>query len=264
MREYFRLAPSRIEGAVCHLDLVWFVLFCTMDKVMRNTISFRKNCSKVSIVIFLASVFNPISMAFASHHYTEKQLDGLEARVGKTFWVVSVNNRTPAFLSGATPNAPSFHAQPNEAFQITELIGRKLKNPYYKVKFASGKEGYILPEAFHEEFHLTIVSLDPQAEEKKKAAQTAEEDKKRVDWIRAQPWSQAVKESAIQGRPVLGMNTREVKRILGSPSRVSKIQAPQRFGEEHWFYADGSVLIFQNGLLTRIEPKEGKEQKTHQ
>jgi hypothetical protein len=224
---------------------------------------FLKHYSKISIFSAILGVFfNPIFPALASHHYTEKQLDGLEARVGKTFWVVSVNDRTPSFLSGAMPSAASFHAAPNESFQVTELIGRKAKNPYYKVKFASGKEGYIRPEAFHEEFNLTIVSLDPEAEEKKKTAQAAEEDKKRVDWIRVQPWSQAVKESAIQGRPVLGMNTREVKKILGNPSRVSKIQAPQRFGEEHWFYADGSVLIFQNGLLTGIEPMEGKEQKT--
>jgi hypothetical protein len=46
---------------------------------------------------------------------------------------------------------------------------------------------------------------------------------------------------------------------LCKPTRVTRIQAPQRFGEEHWFYADGSVLIFQNGLLIRIEPKEKKD-----
>jgi hypothetical protein len=227
---------------------------------MGDILSFLKHYSKIGLAIFLVAFFNPVFPTLASHHYTEKQLDALEARVGKTFWVVSVNGRTPSFLSGAMPSAASFHAEPNEAFEVTELIGRKAKNPYYKVKFASGKEAYIRPEAFHEEFNLTIVGVDPQADEKKRSAKAAEDDQKRVDWIRAQPWSQAVKESAIQRRPVQGMKTGEVKKILGSPSRVSKIKAPQRFGEEHWFYADGSVLIFQNGLLTRIEPKPQKEQ----
>jgi hypothetical protein len=227
---------------------------------MGDILSFLKHCSKIGLAIFLVAFFNPVFPTLASHHYTEKQLDALEARVGRTFWVVSVNNRTPVFLSAATPSASSFTAQANEPFEITELIGRKAKNPYYKVKFVSGKEGYILPEAFHEELNSTIVSVDPQADEKKKASQAAEEDKKRVEWIRAQPWSQAVKESAMQRRPVPGMNTGEVKKILGNPSRVSKIKAPQRFGEEHWFYADGSVLIFQNGLLIRIESKPQKEQ----
>jgi hypothetical protein len=223
---------------------------------MRGILSFLKHYRKTCLAIFLFAFFHPVYPTLASHHYTEKQLNALEARVGKTFWVVSVNDRTPSFLSAATPSAASFHAQPNETFQVTELIGRKAKNPYYKVKFASGKEGYIRPEAFHEEFNLTIVSVDPQADEKKRSAQATEDDQKRVEWIRAQPWPQAVKESAIQRRPVPGMKTGEVKKILGSPSRVSKIKAPQRFGEEHWFYADGSVLIFQSGLLTRIEPKK--------
>jgi hypothetical protein len=196
------------------------------------------------------------STAGASGHYTEKQLDAFAARVGRTFWVVSVDNRTPSFLSAAAPNAPSFRPQSNESFEITELVGRQARNPYYKVKFSSGKDGYILPEGFQEELNLTILSVDPQADEKKKAAAGAEEDKKRVEWIQAQPWSQAVKEAAIQRRPVAGMNTGEIKKVLGEPTRTTKVRGPQRFAEEHWFYADGSVLIFQNKLLTRIESKE--------
>lgn len=210
-------------------------------------------------MIFLVACFASISMALASPHYTDKQLDAFEARVGRIFWVVSVNDRTPAFLSAAAPNASTFRVPPNESFEITELVGRKNKNPYYKVKFASGKEGYILPEAFQEELNSTILTVDPQADEKKKAAAAGEDEKKRLEWIQAQPWSQAVKQAAIQRRPVPGMKTGEVNKILGKPTRVTKIQAPQRIGEEHWFYPDGSVVIFQNGLLIRIEPKEKKD-----
>ena len=220
--------------------------------------SFSGACRSVIpiLVAFLAST----SMALASGRYTEKQLDAFATRVGRTFWVVSANDRTPSFLSAAAQKAPSFRAQPNESFEITELVGRRAQDPYYKVKFSSGKDGYIPPETFQEELNLTILSVDPQADEKKKAAAGAEEDKKRVEWIHAQPWSQAVKEAAIQRRPVAGMNTGEVKKVLGEPTRVTKVHAPQRFAEEHWFYADGSVLVFQNKLLTRVEPKEKKGQ----
>jgi hypothetical protein len=211
-----------------------------------------------SIAIFLVVSFAPISTSFASS-YSERQLDSLAERVGRTYWVVSVNNQTPSFQSAAATKASSFRAEPNESFEITELVGRKTDHPYYKVKFASGKEGYISPDSFHEELNLTILSVDPQADEKKKAAAAGEDEKKRLEWIQAQPWSQAVKQAAIQRRPVPGMKTGEVTKILGKPTRVSKIQAPQRFGEEHWFYADGSVVIFQNGLLIRIEPKEKKD-----
>ncbi len=153
-------------------------------------------------MIFLLACFASISTAFASS-YSERQLDALAERVGRTYWVASVNNRTPSFLSAVATKASSFRVEPNESFEITELVGRKTDHPYYKVKFAS--------------------------------------------------------EAAIQRRPVPGMKTGEVNKILGKPTRVTKIQAPQRFGEEHWFYPDGSVVIFQNGLLIRIEPKEKKD-----
>ena len=208
------------------------------------------------VTLFLFVWLAPLCAVSASNHYSEKQLEALAERVGKIYWVVSMNDRTPSFLTTPAPNASSFRAQPNESFEITELTGQKAKNPYYKVKFSSGKEGYIRPDAFHEELNVTILTLDPQADEKKKAALAAQEDKKRVDWIKAQPWSQAVKEAALKRQAVPGMNGGEVKRVVGSPTRVSRVQAPQRVAEEHWIYPDGSVLIFQNGLLTRIEPKD--------
>ena len=229
---------------------------------MRCDVANRQNSSsrfcRNARVIFLLACFASISTAFASS-YSERQLDALAERVGRTYWVASVNNRTPSFLSAVATKASSFRVEPNESFEITELVGRKTDHPYYKVKFASGKEGYISPDSFHEELNLTILSVDPQADEKKKAAAAGEDEKKRLEWIQAQPWSQAVKEAAIQRRPVPGMKTGEVNKILGKPTRVTKIQAPQRFGEEHWFYPDGSVVIFQNGLLIRIEPKEKKD-----
>ena len=213
----------------------------------------------MAIFVFLLST----SIAIASQRYTEKQLDAFAARVGRTFWITSVDNRTPAFLSAAARNAPSFHPQPNESFEITELVGRQAENPYYKVKLSSGKDGYIVPESFQEELNLTILSIDPQADKKRKTAAGTEQDKKRVDWIQSQPWSQAVKEAAIQRRPMPGMNTGEVKKVLGEPARVTKVHAPQRFAEEHWLYPDGSVLIFQNKLLARIEPKKKENPQTH-
>jgi hypothetical protein len=195
----------------------------------------------------------------ASHHYTEKQLDSLAARVGRTFWIVAVNHETPLFLSAPSPHASSFAVPPNLSFEVLELVGRREKNPYYKVRFESGREGFIAPERFHEGLNWTIVTSDPQAEARRKAALQAEEEKKRVEWIQAQPWSRSVKEATIKRRPVLGLSTAEVKKALGDPTRAVKSKGPQRLAEEQWFYPDGSVLIFINGLLSRVESVEKKQ-----
>jgi hypothetical protein len=211
----------------------------------------------VGSIIFFTFMFCTLSpITLASNHYTEKQLEVLSERVGKIYWVAKVNNRMPSFLSAAAPKAALFQPQPNESFEIKELIGQKAKDPYYKVKFESGKEGYIRPEAFTEELNVTILSVDPQGDAKKKAAEAAEEDKKRVDWIKAQPWSEAVKEAALKRQPVPGMNTGEVKKVVGTPTRITNVRGPQRLVEEQWFYADDSVLVFHNGLLVRIEPRD--------
>jgi len=190
----------------------------------------------------------------ASHHYTVRHLDVLATRVGKTYWIVAVNNRIPAFLSTPAANASSFQPQANEAFAVTELTGREQINPYYKVKFDSGKEGYIQPDKFLEELNLTIVAVDPQAHEKKKAAAAAAEEKKRVEWIQAQPWSPGIKAAAIRRQVIGGMNEAEIKKILGNPVRVIRVKAQLNVAEEHWLYPDGSTVIFYNGLLNRIEP----------
>jgi hypothetical protein len=191
----------------------------------------------------------------ASDHYTDKQLDALASRVGKIYWinVNSQNPKPPTFLSTPAANAPTFSVGGNESFEITDLAGRANKDPYYKVKFESGKVSYIRPDVFLEEFNVTILSIDPKADEKKHLEEQAGEEQKRVEWIKAQPWSPAVKEAAIKKQPTPGLNAAEVKRVLGTPRRVTRLRGLAKVSEEHWFYADGSVLIFNNGLLSRVE-----------
>jgi hypothetical protein len=200
-----------------------------------------------------------LTPAAASNHYTEKQLNALETRVGKVFWISPLEERLPSFLTSPASGASAFQPAANESFEITELVGRKAKNPYYKVKFDSGKEGYIHAQAFHEQFNSTILTIDPLADEKKLSAERDEEEKARIAWIHSQPWSAALKESAINRQAVTGMTVGEAKKVLGDPRRVSRVRGPQQFTEEHWFYPDGSVLIFRNGALNRIETTKKRE-----
>jgi hypothetical protein len=206
----------------------------------------------------MLTVLLAINLADASNHFTDKQLDALAFRVGKTFWIRPANGKTPVFLTAPKPTATTFRPDDDDSFEIVELTGRANKNPYYKVRFESGKVGYIRPEIFHEEVNATILSVDPRADDKKKAEQQAEEEKKRVDWIEAQPWSRAVKEAALRKQPTPGLNGPEVKRILGAPTRVSKTRGPIKFPEELWYYPDGLVVTFHNGLVSKIEKREVK------
>ena len=217
----------------------------------------RNEAVACGVILGLALLFMH-SKVFSSDHYTDKQLDALEARVGKIFWLNPRNEKTPAFLSAPAPSAATFRPAQNESFEITELAGRAAKDPYYKVKFESGKVGYIRPEMFFEEFNATILSADPLADEKKRAEEQSIEDKKRIDWINAQPWSLPVKEAAIKKQATPGLDAAEVKRVLGPPRRVMKVRGAIKVSEEHWFYPDGSVLIFNNGLLSRIEKTQNK------
>jgi hypothetical protein len=230
--------------------------------VSNNVVGFRRAGKWPALRYWLDAVlliFLAVTPVYASNHYTDHQLDALATRVGKIYWIVPVKNQTPAFLSNPTANATSFHPQANESFEITELVGRKDKNPYYKVRFNSGREAFIHPDIFVEELNLRITSVDPQAIDKKRAAEAAEEEKKRVAWIQAQPWPRNVKEAAVKRQVMGGMSTGEVKQILGKPVRVSKVKAQFNNPEEHWLYADGSTIVFQNGLLSRIEPKRNTE-----
>ena len=195
-----------------------------------------------------------VPSAFASHHYTQKQLDALAQRVGKIFWLAnSPGAQQPVFYEAPAAGAASFQPAGTDSFTITELSGQRDKNPYYAVRFESGKTGYIRPEAFHEALNVSILSADPRAGEKEKAEKTATEEKERLEWIDSQPWSAAVKEAAIKKQPPPGLKTSEINKVLGPPLRVTKLRGPSKAAEEHWFYPGGRVLIFHNGLLTRID-----------
>ena len=223
---------------------------------------------RISTTLILAAAIVFFFPVQGSAVYTPKQLEAFSSRIGKTFWILSVDGRTPDFLSRPAAGATSFKPGPNDSFVIVELVGQKTNTLYYRVKFDSDKEGYITPGAFHEDFNLTILSSDPHADEKKKAAQASEEEKQRKDWIQAQPWSQAVKEAAIDRRPVPGMTATEVRKVLGAPLRVIKGTSGQKPGggvtrqnlaEERWVYPNGSELIFHNTLLIRVDSRASRE-----
>jgi hypothetical protein len=211
-----------------------------------------------SVVLLLALLLSLPDPARASNHYTVRQLDALAARVGKTFWLNAVDGRVPQFLNSPASGSSRFSPPAEDSFVITELAGRAKKDPYYEVRFESGKVGYIRPEAFHEALNLTIVSADPRADEKEKKDKLASEEKERVAWIQSQPWAPQIKEAAIRKQPMPGLNAGEVKRILGPPMRITKLRAPSKVEEEHWFYKDGSVVIFHNGLLTKVDKLDKK------
>ena len=210
------------------------------------------------ISLFFIGLLYCDGAAIASHHYTDKQLEALAARVGKTFWINAANEKAPSFLTEPRPGAATFRPEENDSFEITELTGHKAKEPYYKVKFQSGKVGYVTPEMFHQDFNAKILSYDPLADEKKKNEDQEAEEKKRLEWIKAQPWSPAVKAAAIRKQPTPGLKTAEVRRVLGEPTRVNKTRGRSKLAEERWFYADGTVLTFHNGLLSSAEKAENK------
>lgn len=215
----------------------------------RNTHRYRRPAAMLFVLLLLA-ISDP---AWSSHHYTAKQLEALASRVGQTFWSQPVDGKGPSFIATPSANGKSYRVDAVESFQITALVGQAAKDPYYKLRRENGQEGYIAPEQFLEALNVTIVTVDPLAEEKRKIAEAAEADKKRVAWIEAQPWSPAIKAAAIKKQPIPGLTTSEIKNVLGAPSRVTKVQSPIKLAEEHWLYADGSVLIFHNGLLNRVE-----------
>ena len=115
----------------------------------------------VAILVVLGSF---VPSAFAYHHYTHKQLDALAQRVGKIFWLAnSPSAQQPVFYEAPAAGAASFQPDVTDSFTITELSGQRDKNPYYAVRFESGKTGYIRPEAFHEALNVSILSADPRA-----------------------------------------------------------------------------------------------------
>ena len=196
--------------------------------------------------------------SLAESRFTEKQLDSFAQRVGATYWVRAANGRLPTFLTAPAPNAATFRPSNNESFEITDLAGRATDHPYFKIKLESGKVGYIYPDNFHEELNLTILTIDPTAEEKHQAELQKDEDKKRIEWIQSQPWSPPVKEAAIKRQPTPGLTTSEVRKVLGTPKRIVKTRGPIKVAEERWYYPDGSVLTFHSGLLSQLQKIDTK------
>ena len=216
------------------------------------------NTSIITILFVISFAMTPV-IGQASNHYTKKQIDALASRVGQTFWIEAANGKPPEFYSTASPNGSKFSPAANDSFEILELAGRSTKIPWYRVKFSNGKEAFIRPLVFLEQLNLTILTIDPMAEEKLESQQAAADDKERVKWINAQPWAAAVKDAAIKRQPVPGMNTGEIKRVIGEPNRMIKNQRAQKINgvaEERWYYPDGTILTFHNGLLIKSERKE--------
>jgi hypothetical protein len=211
-----------------------------------------------TILIASLLAFTIVRIAPASNHYTAKQLDVLAERIGGEFWINAPNGSAPQFLTAPKPGAPTFRPSDNDSFEITELTGREVKRPYYQVKFRSGKIGYLLPERFHEELNLTIVSTDPLSGQKVKAEQQAVEEKQRIEWIKAQPWPATLKEAAINKQPQPGLTSAEVIQVLGQPRRITrpggltKTRGQLKTQEERWFYPDGAVLLFRSGILNQV------------
>jgi len=225
---------------------------------------FRKNHSRWRNLLSASAVvcmlcFLATANELEAGQYTDKQLEAFETRVGKIYWVRSQDGNLPGFLSAPSSQAAKFTPPQNESFEILKLYGGANKEPYYKVKFESGQVAYIRPEQFHEQFNLTITSIDPLADQKRHAEEQSKAEKDRVEWINSQPWSPQVKQAAVNKQPTPGLNTSEVKRILGEPRRITKLRGVTKNAEEQWFYPDGTVLIFTNGLLSRTEHRtEGK------
>jgi hypothetical protein len=212
----------------------------------------------------VTSLLTLAAPTFATNHYTAKQLEALEQRVGSAFWIDAPAGQAPLFFTQPAAGAATFRPSNNESFEISELTGVATKTPYYKVKFQSGKIAYLRPETFHEEINSTIVSSDPLAEEKRKGAEQAEVEKQRLEWIHAQPWPAPLKEAAIKKQPTPGLSSAEVRQVLGPPRRIAKIsdlakvRGAAGVNEERWFYPDGVVLLFRNNILTRVDRSSAK------
>ena len=137
-----------------------------------------KICTTKSLCV-AAIAFSLVCAAYssgqASSQYTPRQLEALAERIGHTYWTASADKHNLTVLSAPAPNASSFRPAEDESFEITQLVGQKTQNVFYKVKFLSGKEGFISPDNFLEELNLTILTVDPKADEKREAAAAAEQ-----------------------------------------------------------------------------------------
>ena len=215
-------------------------------------------------VVAALLLFASFAITWGASPYTPKQLEALGRYVGKTYWVAGEENKAPALQSAPSPTAPSFRPAAKESFEITEIVGGTPQIPlyYYKVTFASGKEGFIPIGSFIEEYNGAFVSVDPDRDAKAKLAKETEAEKKRQARIKAQPWPEHVKEAALKKQPVLGMSTKEATAVLGKPKSVVAMKTTTLLlgKQEQWIYENGPVLTFTNGLLTSIQPANAPSQ----
>jgi hypothetical protein len=216
-----------------------------------------KVIKRLALLVFLIP-----SISFAASRVTEKQVEVMQGYVGKTYWIAPGGENDRFFYSAPSREANTFSAEAKESFQITEMVKGSSESLYYKVRFASGKAGYIDVNTFLDELNSTVVTQDPDSAQKRKTTKTTDTEKKREEWIRAQPWPQHVKEAALKKQAVLGMNTAEVKAALGKPDRVIKLKSVgrQTTRQEQWVYRGGSVLTFSDGMLTLIQTAGAKSE----
>jgi hypothetical protein len=204
-----------------------------------------------------------LATGFASSRFTGRQLAAFERYVGKTYWVVAAEGKLPSFHSAPSASANSFVPQAKESFQITEMVEGSTQKPYYyKVRFETGRQGYIDVDSFLEQLNLTLLTVDPDQGQKIRTARQIEEESRREARIRAQPWPEHIKEAVLRRQAVLGMTMREAREALGKPSRTAKITTADLLigAQEQWIYEGGPVLTFTNGLITRIQPLEAKRE----
>jgi hypothetical protein len=211
--------------------------------------------------VAVLSFFGAFEAASAASQYTPKQIDAYTQYVGKTYWIAEHEGRKPAFHTASSSGAPSFNPGLKESFEVKEIVGGTAA-PYFRVNFASGKEGFIPLGSFVEQLNTAFVAVDPDRDAKAKLAKDAGAETKRQEWIRKQRWPEHVKEAALKRQAVLGMTTRETTAALGKPKRVFPIKNNNLLlgRQEQWTY-EGSVLTFTNGLITRIQPAEAASQE---
>ncbi len=213
-------------------------------------------------LLLLLPAYFFLTTGFASSRYNERQLEAFGRYVGKTYWVMAEEGKRAIFFSAPSPAATSFLPEPKESFQIAEMVEGATQRPayYYKVSFASGREGYINVDSFLEQLNLTLLTVDPDRGQKIRAAKEAQEKEQREAWIRAQPWPEHVKKAVLNRQAIVGMDMKEAREALGKPNSIVELKSanPLMGEQEQWIYDKGPVLSFTNGLVTRIQTVGGK------
>lgn len=220
--------------------------------------------ARASTTFFLLSALFCHTTGFASSLFSEKQLEALGKYVGKTYWAIAEDGRRALFFSAPSPSASSFVPEPKESLRIAEMVQGSAQKPahYYKVRFGSGREGYIDVDSFLRELNATLFTQDPDRGQKIRSAKEAQEERKREARIRAQSWPGHVKEAVLKRQAIVGMNMKEAREALGKPARVVKIKNtnPLMGQQEQWIYDKGPVLTFTNGIITRMQTPEARNE----